>query len=87
MGNKLKLNNLMHGLKKLATRHKGQLIGTLTFICALQNVSLSQVGPFFPLEAKLKGVPEKYIGVIIGLNPLFYVAASFVMGQFLKRIG
>ena len=59
----------------------------MTTICALQNVSLSQIGPFFPLEAQSKGVSEWLLGFIIALNPIFYVIASLVMGKHLQKVG
>lgn len=59
----------------------------MTTITTLQNLSLSQVGPFFPLEAEAIGVELKMIGFIISLNPIFYIIASLTMGSRLQKIG
>ena len=66
---------------------KNKVIAIMTAICTLQNISLSQVGPFFPLEATSKGVDESILGLIISLNPIFYIIASLVMGKRLQKIG
>jgi hypothetical protein len=60
--------------------NKNTIIATITLVCTLQNISMSQIGPFFPLEAKDRGVSEHLVGVIIGLNPFFYILASFLTG-------
>ena len=62
---------------------KNKVIAIMTAVITLQNISLSQVGPFFPLEAKAKGVDTAIIGMIISLNPILYIVASLTMGKHL----
>ena len=56
----------------------------MTTFMTLQNMAMTQVGPFFPIEAAEKGVSERLIGIIIGAHPLFYVIASLTMVSKLK---
>jgi len=56
----------------------------MTTIMTLQNMALTQTGPFFPIEAAVKGVSERLIGFIIGVNPLLYIVASLTMVSKLK---
>ena len=67
--------------------NKNQIIAIITLVCTLQNISLSQIGPFFPIEAANKGVSEQMLGFIIGMNPFFYIGASFLMGKHLQKLG
>mmetsp|Transcript_31379 Transcript_31379/g.41566 ORF Transcript_31379/g.41566 Transcript_31379/m.41566 type:complete len:197 (-) Transcript_31379:1140-1730(-) len=59
----------------------------MTLITTLQNISLSQVGPFFPIEAAKKGVSTRMVGFIISLNPILYIVASLSMVTRLKTMG
>ena len=68
-------------------KKKSKVIAIMTAICTLQNISISQVGPFFPLEAKSKGVEEALLGVIIALNPILYIISSLTMANILQKIG
>ena len=68
-------------------KNKVKVIAIMTAITTLQNVSISQVGPFFPLEATSKEVSQPMIGFIISLNPVCYVLASLFMGRKLQSFG
>ena len=48
---------------------------------------MSQVGPFYPIEAYEKGVSEYLLGFIISMNPIFYILASIIMAKQLKNVG
>lgn len=61
-----------------------KVITIMTTILTLQNLAMTQTGPFFPIIASSKGVSERLIGVIIGANPMFYIIASFTMVKKLK---
>ena len=67
--------------------NKNKVIAVMTFLMTLQNISVSQVGPFYPIEAYEKGVSEYLLGFIISMNPIFYILASLVMGKQLKHVG
>ena len=59
----------------------------LTLIAMLQSISFSQVGPFYPFEAKEKGVTPISIGWIIGAFSIAYIISSIVSGKYLSKIG
>ena len=63
------------------------MIVIMTVIMALQNISLSQVGPFFPLEATAKGVSTEMIGLTISMHPILYIIASLTMVSKLRALG
>ena len=65
----------------------GQVIGLLTLIAALQTISYSQVGPFYPFEAQAKGVTEIVLGVIIGSFSIAYILSAAISGKYLSTIG
>ena len=59
----------------------------MTAVSTLQNISITQIGPFFPIEAANKGVKEMYIGLIISCMPIFYLIGSLTMAKKLQSIG
>ena len=65
----------------------GKVIIFLTLIAVLQNISYSQVGPFYPFEAASKGVTEITIGVIIGSFSIMYIVSAIICGKYLTQIG
>jgi MFS family permease len=64
-----------------------KMIIFLTLINLLQNAGVSQTGPFYPLEASKKGVPDIYMGFIIGSFSIVYIISSVITGKNLTRIG
>lgn len=59
----------------------------LALINMLQNAGVSQTGPFYPIEAEIKGVPRVLLGFIIGTFAIVFIISSIVTGQNLKFIG
>ena len=59
----------------------------LTLIATLQSISFSQVGPFYPFEAKEKGVTPLSLGLIIGSFSIAYILSAAISGKYLTKIG
>ena len=59
----------------------------LTLIATLQSISFSQVGPFYPFEAKEKGVTPLSLGLIIGSFSIAYILSAAISGKYLTQIG
>ena len=59
----------------------------LTLIAMLQSISFSIMGPFYPFEAKEKGVKPMSIGWVIGAFSIAYIISGIISGKFLSKIG
>ena len=65
----------------------GKVVGFLTVITCLQNISYSQVGPFYPFEAHSRGVSAILLGYIIGAFSIMYIISAVICGKYLSKIG
>jgi len=59
----------------------------LVLLSMLQSASVSQTGPFYPLEAEKKGIPNIYFGFIIATYAIVYIFSSIFTGRILSRVG
>ena len=59
----------------------------LTLIAALQSICFSIMGPFYPFEAKEKGVTPMSIGWVIGAFSISYIISGIISGKNLSKIG
>ena len=64
-----------------------RLVWFLTLIATLQSISFSQVSPFYPFEAKEKGVTPMSLGIVIGSFSIAYIISAIVSGKYLSKIG
>ena len=65
----------------------GKIIIFLTLIISLQNISFSQVAPFYPFEAQSRGVTEHILGFIIGSFSIMFILSAVISGKYLSTIG
>ena len=66
---------------------KLEVIVFLTIISTIQNISYSQVGPFYPFEANIRGVSPAILGFIVGSFSISYIVSAVVSGKYLSKIG
>ena len=66
---------------------KLEVIVFLTIISTIQNISYSQVGPFYPFEANARGVSPAILGFIVGSFSISYIVSAVVSGKYLSKIG
>ena len=59
----------------------------LSLIITLQNISYSQVGPFYPYEAHSRGITEITLGYVIGSFSIMYIISAIVSGKMLHKMG
>jgi MFS family permease len=71
--------------KSQANRKK--ILATLCLINLFANSAYSSIGPFFPLQSLEKGVPQKYLGLIIAGYSISMLVFSPVYGSLLSRFG
>uniref|UniRef100_A0A671NJ06 Tubby-related protein 4-like n=1 Tax=Sinocyclocheilus anshuiensis TaxID=1608454 RepID=A0A671NJ06_9TELE len=73
-----------------ATKMSRQQILTLTAMASINFSSMicySILGPFFPNEAKKKGVSQAMIGLIFGIYALCTLVGSLLLGKYIVQIG
>lgn len=63
------------------------IIYTLVLVSFLSILSFSQMAPFYPLQAKEKGVSVFFVGFVLGSNAVTYIIACVVGGRYLHAIG
>lgn len=98
--NQLKINKVNQSLKTSTRatldqsltddeikRLKLWLVFVLCLIQFLSNSAFSQMAPFYPIEAKMKGVSVIWVGMIIGIMAMLQIVSSFIVGKFLHKIG
>uniref|UniRef100_A0A3B3Q491 Solute carrier family 18 member B1 n=1 Tax=Paramormyrops kingsleyae TaxID=1676925 RepID=A0A3B3Q491_9TELE len=71
-------------------RMSKQQIFTLISMASVNFSSMicySILGPFFPNEAKKKGVSQTIIGLIFGCYAIFNLTASLILGKYIVQIG
>ena len=62
-------------------------VKTLCLVSFLSILSFSQMAPFYPLQAKEKGLTVYYIGFILASNAFAYMAGSIWSTTNLHLIG
>ncbi|KAG1946596.1 MFS-type transporter SLC18B1 [Pimephales promelas] len=73
-----------------ATKMSRQQILTLIAMASINFSSMicySILGPFFPNEAKKKGVSQAMIGLIFGIYALCTLVGSLILGKYIVQIG
>ncbi|XP_052386345.1 MFS-type transporter SLC18B1-like [Carassius gibelio] len=73
-----------------ATKMSRQQILTLIAMASINFSSMicySILGPFFPNEAKKKGVSQAMIGLIFGIYALCTLVGSLLLGKYIVQIG
>ncbi|XP_059376962.1 MFS-type transporter SLC18B1 isoform X2 [Carassius carassius] len=73
-----------------ATKISRQQILTLISMASINFSSMicySILGPFFPNEAKKKGVSQAMIGLIFGIYALCTLVGSLILGKYIVQIG
>uniref|UniRef100_A0A8C1QSG5 Solute carrier family 18 member B1 n=1 Tax=Cyprinus carpio TaxID=7962 RepID=A0A8C1QSG5_CYPCA len=73
-----------------ATKMSRQQILTLVAMASINFSSMicySILGPFFPNEAKKKGVSQAMIGLIFGIYALCTLVGSLILGKYIVQIG
>lgn len=73
-----------------ATKMSKQQILTLIAMATINFSSMicySILGPFFPNEAKKKGVSQAMIGLIFGIYALCTLVGSLILGKYIVQIG
>ncbi|XP_042629495.1 MFS-type transporter SLC18B1-like [Cyprinus carpio] len=73
-----------------ATKMSRQQILTLIAMASINFSSMicySILGPFFPSEAKKKGVSQAMIGLIFGIYALCTLVGSLLLGKYIVQIG
>ncbi|XP_067224011.1 MFS-type transporter SLC18B1 isoform X3 [Chanodichthys erythropterus] len=73
-----------------ATKMSRQQILTLISMASINFSSMicySILGPFFPNEAKKKGVSQSMIGLIFGIYALCTLVGSLILGKYIVQIG
>ena len=63
------------------------IIYTLVLVSFLSILSFSQMAPFYPLQAKEKGISVFWVGFVLGSNALTYMLSCVVGGKNLHYIG
>ena len=67
--------------------HKCAIIGTLCLINFTANSAYSSIAPFYPREAKIKGVPDEYVGFIFSGYSISMTVLSPLFGSLLTKYG
>ena len=62
-------------------------IKTLCLVSFLSVLSFSQMGPFYPLQAKEKGLSVFYVGFVLGTAAVSYIAGSIWSSKNLHIFG
>lgn len=62
-------------------------VGTLAIANLCSMVAFSCIAPFYPAEAKEKGLTESEIGIIFGIFELVVCIVSLILGKYMVYIG
>ena len=62
-------------------------IKTLCIVAFLSILSFSQMAPFYPLQAKEKGITVFYVGFVLGSNAVAYMGGSIFSSNYLHLVG
>ena len=63
------------------------IIYTLVLVSFLSILSFSQMAPFYPLQAKEKGVSVFFVGFVLSSNAVTYIISCVLGGRYLHTIG
>ena len=62
-------------------------VKTLCLVAFLSILSFSQMAPFYPLQAKEKGLTVFYVGFVLGSNAVAYTIGSIFASRGLHLVG
>ena len=62
-------------------------VKTLCLVAFLSILSFSQMAPFYPLQAKDKGITVFYVGFVMGSNAVTYMVGSVFSSNYLHLVG